>query len=312
MVKRLPRKSKSKKKPPRSRKFLLLILFLILLFACFKTWQMARESKWDGKTRFNFALVGEEVSLATFSPPEEELVFLNLPKGMQIEVTHGYGKYRVEAITGLEKQEKRPGLLAESLQENLGVPIGGWIYTTDNKEELSNEIGKQILGRGETNLSKWDLVRLWWQVRKLRYARVKTLDLGKIRLLVDLTLPDRSKVWEIDKTSFDRWVQRLVFEPEMQEEHLGIEILNGTSHPGLAEKAARLLANIGGEVVWAGNSEIKYQRSNIKSQKEQKNSYTVQRIMKIFNAEWEEKNNEERGEITLILGEDYWQKLSQK
>jgi len=310
---------KNKKKKRVIGYWLLGIGILLIVGLAFEGLQIFRHSLWDGKTRINFVLAGEETSLVSFGPTEEELVNLAIPAGTQIEVTHGYGKYRIEAVWKLGKQEKRKELLVESLQENFGVPVEGWIYTTesrgqrtDTREELLSDIRKQILGKGETNLSKWDLVRLWWQVKKVRFDRAKSVDLSKISVLISSASPDGTQIWEIDKSSLDAYLARLVSEPKIREENLAVEVLNGTTHSGLAEQGARIISNIGGEVSWVGNSDIKYQKSNIKSRKEQKNSFTVQQIMKIFNAEWEEKEEEGRAEITLILGEDYWQKLNQK
>lgn len=331
MARHLPRKKqpvwqrpaedrKRQKRKSAIRFWGIIAILLLLCGLTFKSIQILRGSFWDGTSRINFAIAGgEQVALASFGPWEKELIFLIIPKGTQIEVIHGYGKYRVESIATLEKLEKRRGLLAESLQENLGVSVGGWIKMEDRdwkmevgKEELLGELQEQILGSGETSLSKWDLTRLWWQVRKIRFDQVKNIDLGKISVLTSVRLADQTQVWEIDKASLDFRIQKLFTESRIREENLGVEVLNGTSHPGLGERGARLITSFGAEVILVGNNEEKRENCSIRSATSLKNSLTIEKIGKIWGCRWEEKKEEGRAEITVILGEDYWQKLNQK
>lgn len=323
-IKSEPRWQKEIKEKKQKRSFVVVRLWLILIIVVilfgvgFKTYRTFKNSIWSGKDRINFVLKGEETILASFKP-EESLTLIPIPKGTYLEVTHGYGKYRVEAISSLGEIEKRENLLKETIQENLGVPVEGWINIVNSKlkivnskETLLNKLGEQIRSVGKTNFSPWDLIRLWWKIRKVKGGEVEVVDLAKLNVFSEIKLADGTTVFEPDPARLDPVMQKFLPDFALKKENLSIEVLNGTLHPGLAEKGARLLTNIGGEVVAVGNSEEASQKSKVKSPKSKRNSYTISKIKRIFTAEWEEKKEEGRAEITVILGEDYWQKLRQK
>ncbi|MDP3955432.1 MAG: LytR C-terminal domain-containing protein [bacterium] len=319
-VRKLPRRFKTKKKSVVSY-WLLIIGLLVFGVLFFRTWQVFAGSKWDGNSRLTLGVSGKKVVLATFSPRDEELLFLLLPQDTYLEVIHGYGRYRAEAVLSLGEQEKQKDLFADSLQENFGLPVDGWMTSQAEREPIDEEEAKKIfledltskiLRNGETNLTTWDLVRLWWQVKNLRFDKTKVLYLGKYSVLVNKPMADQSRAWTIDKVMFDTKMAKLFSEPQIRDENLGMEILNGTDYSGLGEKAARILSNMGGEVVLVGNSGERIKKSKVKSKKADRNSFTVKKVLKIFDGKWEEKTEEGRAEVTLILGDDYWQKLNQK
>ncbi len=310
-------KEKEQKRRKRNLIFIRLWIFiagfLILLSLFWKTYDTLRKSIWDGKNRINFVLSGDEVVLISFAPEEPSLTLLPLPKNLQIDVIYGYGKYRVEVVSSLGELEKKDNLLPASLQENFGVPVEGWIVSTsDSKEEILRELGRQILGRGKTNFSRWDLVRLWWGISKLRPGEIEILDLGRLNILSSVKLPDGTTVFQIDFGQLDLKIQKIFSDSLIKKENFSIEVLNGTSYRGLAERGARIVANTGGRVVWVGNSELQIADCRLQIEKNKKRAYTVKKISKIFNCQLEEKKEGGRAEITLILGEDYWQKLNQR
>lgn len=319
MVKYLPRKTKKQRVCTKSWLFFLLLFFLVILLgglAC-----VVRQSVWDGFSRLNFVFVDREIELVSYDPPSAELTVLLIPSETLLETTRGYRIYRLEAIQALGDLEKKPGLLMETLQENLAVPIDGWVETgdkeqrtEDRKGEILGQLAGQVFGKKVTNLSRWDLFRLWWQVRGLRFDKVKTVDLRQTGVLVSTTLPDSTPAWKIETNKFDLLIrnQKLFLESEIRKEKLNIEVLNGTSHPGLADRGSRIISNLGGTVVWVGNSERQYTQCEVRSGKDGKKSYTVIKITKIFNCDWKERNEEGKADVAIILGESYWQKLNQK
>lgn len=323
MRKRLPVRTtfRPSRLPPKRNwwRWLCLAFLVVLALLFIKGWQVVNSSLWDGRSRLNFVLASKEVVLASFDPYEQELLLLVIPEGTQLEVVHGYGKYRVDAVGRLGGQEKISGLLAGSLQENFGVVVDGWISTfsqewktSDRKSLLRNVLQERIFDSRTTNFSRWDLVRLWWSVKNLRFDRLKTIDLAKTNILKQEQLADKTRVYVIEASSLDVYLSRLFFDTTLRKEKLSIEILNATNKPGLAERASRIVGNIGGEVVWVGNYETQSEKCKVQSAKEKKDSYTVRKLMKVFACLWEEKGEEGRGDISLLLGEDYWQKLDQK
>lgn len=287
---------------------------------------MFSQSKWSGSERINLILTDRQANLVSFSPDEGELTIISLPQETRIGVVHGYGDYPLGSLRKLEIQEKRKDLLVESLKENFGIPIDGWVetagseqqladsgqHTVASKEEILTRLRSQMLGGGRSNLTSVDLFRLWWGIRGLRFDKIKTVDLVKTNSLTTQVLADQTQALEINNSNLDERFQRLFFEPLLRQERLGIEVLNATMHPGLGERAARIVNNMGGEVLIVGNSDKQIKKCQASSTKEKKESYTVKKLEKVFNCDWEEKKEEGRAEITLILGEDYWKLLNEK
>ena len=309
------------------------ILVAFLAVVGIKVYGSFSRSIWDGKSRLNLVLANEKVSIFSLDPLERTAVFLSIPPQTFIDVIHGYDLYRVETIYKLGQLENHKGgeLLAESLQENLGIPIDAYASISNFKFQISNfkayilECFKFLLGNGQTNLTKWDLLRLWWETRRVRQDKIAVVDLQEEAVLKEIVFADGSKGFEIEKEKMEKIAQKIFKDQKLRQEDLPIAILNSTSHSGLAERGARIIKNIGGRVVQIGNTENSKlpalpagrQNSNskceVRSKKTHQKSYTVKKLVKIFNCRWGgEDLADYRAEVVLILAEDYWKKLEEK
>lgn len=96
-------------------------------------------------------------------------------------------------------------------------------------------------------------------------------------------------------------------------EHLTIEVLNASAKPEMANRAARLITNLGGTVIVVANSEKESRECEIKAAKKILKTQTAQRLKKIFNCkEILLKPGESRADLQLIIGLDYWEKMNEK
>ena len=331
---RLPRwKKEQKKRKERKRLFvircILLVISIILLIGIGRqVYRSLRKSLWDGENRINFVLVSQPILVVSLAPSEKIINIFSIPDQALIEVIHGYGYYRVKSIFALGEIEGRGGeLLVGSLREYLGVLIDAYAlnhelritnYESRIKKFLKECIISLLKGEGETNLTKWDLARLWWQINKVRPNKITLVDLGQTSASREVVLPDGTKAIEINSERIDRLVNQLFKDEKIVQEDLAIAVLNGTTHFGLARKAARLITNIGGQVVEVGNienlkSQILNLKCEIRSPKRLKNAYTIQKLMRAFDCRWGgEDLADHRAEAILILGEDYWSRLNER
>ncbi|HUS51914.1 MAG TPA: LytR C-terminal domain-containing protein [Candidatus Bathyarchaeia archaeon] len=325
MKKRLPKK---KKKAFLPRFLVLLISSCFLLFLFWKVYGALSESVWDGEHQLNIVFDSRPTVVASFSPAQDKLVLLLVPDKTFVETAHGYGQYRLEAIWELGKLENRPALLAESCQGGLGLVIDGFVG--DQRENLvlptsgegqEKQVQKKLLGtffqlvkkRKATNLTRWDLVRLFWQMGKVRFDKVSLIDLGQTSALLPTTLPDGSSGFKIDQNRLDTILARFFQDEKIITEGISLEVVNATDHFGLAAQGARLVANLGGRVISLKDSQEKKSQCQIKSLKEEKDSYTLKRLAKVFGCRSETGSlGDSRAEAVLILGNNYWQRLNEK
>ncbi len=325
MKKHLPKKKKKRV----SLRYLLWAILLVFLFGLgWRAYCGLTRSIWDGRNQVNLVFAGQPTLVASFSPLQGSLGILLISDRAYIKTTHGYGQYRIEKIWELGELEGRPELLAESVQESLGLVIDGWIGSQENKmvfsfpeEEKEKRIKKTILDclfqlirkKKKTNLTRWDLVRLWWQIRGVRFDKITIIDLEKTSALLPLALPDGTSGFEIDQNRLDSFITRYFQDEQIKEEDFSLEIVNATSHSGLAAQGARVVANLGGRVIAMSDRDLKINTCEIKSRREERGSYTFKKLMKVFDCQANPEDLEDsRAGVMIILGEDYWQKLEEK
>lgn len=296
--------------------------FAFLLIFSFWLWKFFSKSVWDGKSRLNLVLTNEKVSLLSLNPADKELVFLSMPSQTLLEVIRGFGVYKVESVFSLGEMENHRGgeLLMGTVQENLGIPVDAYASISNLKSQISNvktyilACFKLLLRNGKTNLTKWDLLRLWWELRKIRQDKIVMVDLKES--LKEIVLPDGTSAFEIEPEKIKKISGDFLKDFRIRQENLSIAVLNSTNHSGLANRGARLVENIGGRVVEvgdAGGGFLGMEKCEIRSPKKLKTSYTVKKLIKIFACQWSgEKMGESRAQVVLILGEDYWKKLKEK
>jgi len=302
MKKHLPRwrEEQKERKANKTRRFAFSCLFFILLILLvgfgYKIYGSIGKSIWDGKNQINLAFDAQPVAIASFNPQENSANILIIPNGTLVEAAWGYGPYRAESLFGLGELDGRGGeVLTTSLQEYLGIPIDAYVsiengkWTRDNvKTGLLEKLWFLFKNGGKTNLTKWDLARLWWKINNIP--------------------EDKIKIFDLDPQLLEQIISGFAIDEKIKEEDLAIAVLNATDQPGLATKGSRLARNIGGRVIGIGETEnFQFPISNfqcqIRSKKIYKNSYTVKKLSKIFNCDWGGENLEgQRAEVVLIIG----------
>ncbi|MCJ7804116.1 LCP family protein [Patescibacteria group bacterium] len=313
----------NKKTKLRITKLVFIIIIIIILSGLsFKIFRSVGKSLWDGKGQFNLVINSQPVMVVSFDYPEKNINLLSIPDGTFVEAIHGYGPYRIESLYKLgEIKGNGGGLLAGSLQEYFGINLEGYLtgdkYQPDNmkiKNFLLNQFFDALRGRGKTNLSRWDLLRIWWQVKKIREDKIIVVDLAQTSASQEVDLPDGSKAIKIEPERLTRIISQFFIDEEFKKEDLTITVLNKTEHLGLANNASKIINNIGGRVIQISSLHDQTGTNGsceIKSEKKYKNSYTVEKLKQIFDCHWSEgEENEQRARILLLVGEDYWARLN--
>lgn len=313
----MKRSQKNHNLKKKNTKGLYLILGLIGFFLLIKVIFLFKDSVWNENYRLNILVrQADNLSLMTLEPKEPLLTVLKIPQNLTFTVPYGYGDYQAKALGKLEVMEKKPNLVLKTVQENLAVYLDGQMVIEQgdltNKKETEKRILGLFFGKGKTNLSLLDVFRFWWKIKSLKENEYKFLDLGNMALAAKQKLPDKSEILLLDQATFDMKMQKIFIDPQVRLENLTVEILNATDHPGLAERAARILSNTSLIVVSTGNSDQKVDQSLIESAKKLKKTRTVSLIKNIFKSSWKEAKEERRADVTFIVGEDYYQFLNQK
>jgi len=300
------------------RKKLFVIFFFLIIGFFFYQVKSLRPSVWDGSSRINFVFSAQTVAVASLETGNN-LVIFKLPENLYLEVFHEFGQYQLGSVYELGKLEGKGGeLLGETVQEYLGVPIGGYIRIANSKWQIVNSkkfilnwLILSTLGRGETNFSQWDLLRFWWSIKSLRSDKVIFIDLEETNILSEKRLPDESLIFETEFFRLDELVGKYFKNSRIEKEGIEVEILNATEHLGLANRVARLVMNMGGEIISIGNADNKIRNSKFEIRNEEiKKSYTVRKLEKVLGIKAEiGEMDKSRADLLILIGEDYWEKI---
>jgi hypothetical protein len=301
-----------------------------------------KKYSWDGKGEINLAVKADSVYVLSFDPLDQLVNLIRIPDDTYMSLPFGYGRWAVSSVYQLgqnEQPEIGGKLLKATLSNSLGVPIDDYLIASGNFESRSFEevikdlrqnpvSGLSLLQGSKTDLSAVEYWHLVWGIKGVRPDKVKLTDLGKNNLTYSLALPDGSKVLGISQVDFDQYVEDRFEDNRLKNEGLSVGIFNATDHPGLAEKAARLITNAGGRVVFTTNSADK-QKNNLVVGKP---SVTTTRLTQLFAPDClnqnrslglfkSEKNQcltkslnvtSSRADINVVLGEDYFNQLNEK
>jgi hypothetical protein len=311
------------------RSALRLVAIVILLSALLVGYRVYTYRIWKGSDRITFALQvvrpssSNEVYVVSYLSSKEKLAVVSFPEGMKIEAVGGFGSWRIESLYPLGEMEDKGGeLLQRSLSEFFGVSVDGWVVTdsVDSKIDESNVrkvlrqiFGFSLIGKSKTNFGIWDLVRLWKAVSTVQLHNLKWVNLKNAGAVSEETLPDGSRSYIADLELLNQLSQDLFSYPEIVEEELTIAVLNATDHRGLGADVARIIRNIGGEVVTVSDSSRKQDKlSIITADEEVLKSLTAKSLAKTFLIEriLIGDTSQQRADILVVVGEDYWEWLT--
>lgn len=301
------------------RLIIVIIILIILGYGVFRTFH---GSIWDGKNRINVALNQSPVTVLSLSPKDQKMVLLTIPNGTYLETINGYGFYKIESIYPLGELDNKGGeLLSGSLEEYLGIPVDGYLSVKpcvslevrEKKICLLRELWTSLFSARQTDLSKWDILRLWWGVNQIRLSKINVSDLCQSQLCEEVILPDGSKIRQLGSDIIDKISANLFADPQIKNEGLSLALLNGTPHYGLANRGARILTNIGSTVLKISDWDNMLSICEIRCPKRMTESYTFKKTQNLFNCRWQEDDlKKDRVDILLIVGEYYWDRLSKK
>lgn len=303
--------------------FLIVSWVIQLTHGLFSPWKLSqgqeRSYAWNGQFNINLLLREPHVSILSYNPKEERIVIINIPDETFLSVPHGFGLWQLRSVYELGESQKRSGgnqLLMETLTNFLAIPIDGFLDLSSLKPSQSaKEVvenlrenpfsGFDLLPVLKTNLTVWELLRLKLGIAAVRFDKVKELDLAKINMLEEENLPDGTSIFTGDPVKLDSVLSDLA-DPVITSEHKSIAVLNATGQAQVAQKAARLITNLGGNVIITANASQRLKKTQVLGSE----SATLKRLRQIFGSDDKidatvEDLVSSRAQVNLLLGEDY-------
>lgn len=294
---------------------------------------LTRNSTWQGDSNINLVIKGAETSFFSYNPIEKTVKILKIPGETYVEVPGGFGSWQIRSVypLGATDQKSNGGqLLKDAVSGLVGMPIDGVVELTDQLslipiKEVVGSLRKNpveafgTLQEIRSNLTPFELLRLFKGINSVRFDKIYEYELSD-GMLSQTTLPDGSEVSEPDLVRIDAFMNSNFYETKFRDEQVTIAVFNTTEVPGLALTAARMVSNMGGNVIITTNASADLPFKDGLTQtkvviKDQKGKSTGKRLSEIFAPECikDEKCailgdtdiNTSRAQIDIIMGKDF-------
>jgi hypothetical protein len=275
-------------------------------------------------SRVNIVVATSPLAIWSFNPSNHSATVMTIPEEMIIQGIHGYGAYSFESLWKLGIIDHRSGLLlSESTQEELGIPIVWFIGIDKNQlTPVSDPIswGRHFFSWGnsirfiihayETNMNIWSFIRLVRLLSQVSIGRITHIDISHLEVTSSEVLPDGSVRQIFDNVLLDRAIQGSFEEDSIRGESLTAAVYNTTDTPSLGTRVARLLSNIGIQVVTVGNEKPTVNQCRILTSVRLLHSNTVERMKDIYDCKIEIVSSAQRADIILRMGTRYATRFS--
>lgn len=245
--------------------FAIFVGSLLVISLLLKLFLLIRQSTFDGVNRFTIAVSNNKDAKTVISASSD---------------TQSLSVLTIKGSIPLSR-------IGKFLETPIDGKISDSAYVEDlNQKNIEKTLRSMILRYKnlQTNLTIIDLARLWFFSRTLSYSSILTSEIS--------TTSEEEK---IDKISYS-----LFSDPSIVEEKMSIQIINGTNVSGLGNRLARLITNMGGNVVVVSTSDEIIDHSQILYVR--KNTYTVERLQKVLGFPTVETKQQGLSDITIKIG----------
>lgn len=319
--------------------FFLLLAGVVFISLSFKAFSLIKHSVFDGQNRITLVVdsakggAKEDILVFSLEPANRSISLLRVPANTNVQVSKNYGTYQlgnVYRLGGLDPSQGGGGeLLGRTVQDFIGAPIDGWFVSnwefSLKREDLESRGMKTLVREGfsiknaliflknsgladlDTNLTIIDMLRVWHRASSVTIDKIEVSDLRNTRTLKKMYLPGETEVYEIDPRTLDEMTISLFYDARALKERKTVEIINGAGVAGLGSNVARVVNNMGAQVLFVKTSQEKIEHSRVSGGN--KESYTVRKISKNLGipiVKREDGDGPPSGiDITIFIGEDY-------
>ena len=299
--------------------FISIALIFAILNGLIKTFSLKKylgESKWDSKSSFVMASGTNPAAVVVYQTEPKRIVIFKL----------GEDKYY---FTG--KQQNPLQKLSKAVNENNGqeltkilslafrADIKYYLFLKNNdslNKENINQMFKNFASLGtplvivkgmnksvkETNVTRKDLFKLWWQIKSLSINRVEIVDLSN--LSQEIVTADKQKVIGVDEEAFNAKITPYLDNNALINSNYKLDLQNASGNSSVGLLAADFINTVGFHV-----NDSKYVdevEDQTKIFVSGKKSYAARSLAKIFDCDIFSRQNEAGDEqITLIIGRDF-------
>lgn len=224
-----------------------------------------------------------------FDTHNKKIISYSLPLNTVLDVPGKYGEEELSKLLALGKlnnENDEMQLVKRGFSKLFGYKVDKYIVSGHKMTLGIDDFYKDIK---KTNVSMSDAYYMFSFIK---------------------SLPSDGIIKREFSNSIDNDIRDLTFDSRVALERKSVAVLNGTDMSGLASYASRVVMNLGGRVVSAGNSQVPYEETMLivddpesETVTEMVQSFNIKKVIRKSQSEINE-NEIDRADIVLILGLD--------
>ena len=298
--------------------FILIILVFAIANGIVKSFSLKNffdKSAWDGKSPFVSTLETSPPSIFVFQKDPKRLAVFKLDKNAHLVTAQKEGLQKTGDIFEKENGEK----VARVLSLNFGVDIENFV-SIDQKvaaekqsvENLLNNFASLVTpfkiisgtygsGLQNTNITRIDLLKLWWQLKGVSVEKLELVELSPYK--EEIITADNKKILEVEKESIRLKMNQYLENRYLDQKKANVEIINGSKVPNALQLAADFASSAGFSVTQAEQSPQISEKTQIVAY--DKNSYNASYLASIFDCDIVSESNGQGADLTVVIGRDF-------
>lgn len=292
-----------------------------------------KKYSWDGRSSINLVFMylksvqDPEISVISIHPKDQKATILSISNQTYMELPKSMGFWQLGSIYKLGQEENPPNgaaLLELSLSKLLGLPIDGVIIqngsASGSSRNLVTNLHQNPLSAAlfwsnlKSDLKLPEVFNVYGQLSAIRGDKITYLDLERSDITESKLLQDSSRVLGVDSVKMDLYIRQNLADSGITQESKSIAVFNATNHPGIAAEAARIITNMGGNVIILTSTDNIQKESGIYVDSKDGKGITFNRLAQIFAPNCitnkcvsaDPKVVNSRAQISVVLGEDYY------
>jgi len=257
--------------------FVSVLIVIILTSFAHRLYSSYQARRWQENSTF-IVFNGDNITIDVFDPHNEEIHTYVLPPDGYVEVPHGYGFYKLSDVKELSVVEGRgEELLSQAVSNTFGIPFDA---TAGQMKE-------------------WDAFMVWYA--KVFYEnKDETTNLSDAPIFTEEDRIDGQVIKKVDGNKVDKFFKQALWEKSIIDDNLVIGIFNASEEPNIALTIARKLEQIGAHITEIDNSKESVSGCELRVKEDKRNSYTVNRIERLFNCPIAKTSPHPRFDIMLV------------
>ena len=225
------------------------LLTLIFCGLVVREWQ---KSQIVGKSRyrFNMAMIVPDigVTFVSFDPTESSVLALAFPHSLAIS-SRSSGEYSIASLYRLGSYKGDGGMFArQKVQGFMRVPVPGYVVSpgkdTSPRKLVNRGMIGVLLGRNDTNLSRFDAVILMYRASRYNWREV-----GEDELLRAAVIEKKGNDLLYHFERLQEYVGTRLFDWGIGANQVSVAVINASGENGLGSDMADFLTNLGLDVV---------------------------------------------------------------